>query len=122
MGSDTNWLEVSTDELDLLLGHSLLAGSLGSKSAGERDKRVAAQRWLSANLERIQVAVCTNESVRRMLADPLAGDRERLHVAVTDALAAVPGLGIVPTAALGARLVHFGVGRLCAVPEESRRP
>ncbi|MBI4277569.1 MAG: hypothetical protein HY660_03850 [Armatimonadetes bacterium] len=120
--SDADLLAKSADDLDLEIGRTLLADQLGSKDVTDSEAKAAARRWLAANLDGFRRAVCTNAVVRGQLMAQTSKTRNELFAAVLDALLKVGGGGIVPVATLSARLIHYGLDRLCAERPETSGP
>jgi hypothetical protein len=121
---DRNYLAMSEEELDLVLGEALLASSLGSKQISDTEKRTAAKNWFTANLKRIVQAVCIDAGVTNFLLGPQRKERNLLFVTVADALVKMFGQEVhfVPTGALAAKLIHYGIDNLCkdCVPYEKK--
>ncbi len=110
---DPTLLEASLEQLDARIGAALTKGALGSRSASEAECRQAGRRWFEANLTRLQVCVCAHPTVRAHCAGA-AAERAALVASVADALARSAEIRLVPSDVLAARLVHFGLERLCA--------
>lgn len=107
-------LEVSVDELDARLGAALRSGALGSKSASPAEQREAGRRWFSSSLPRIQAVVCAHPVVLAHCAQVTVVERTELLAGVREALTGTSEFQIVPRDVLAARLVLFGVERMCA--------
>lgn len=117
MSLDNEALAKSMDELDLEIGRALLGDALGSKKVSDRELRSTARRWFEANLANFKVAVCSNEIVQSQLIGKANKTRNELFAAVADALMKIGGIA-VPLATLSAKLVHYGLEKLCAVPTD----
>lgn len=107
------YLEMSTDQLDIILGEALVRDEFGAKDRSDVEKRTTAQRWLSFNLDKLRIALCSSSPVRKALVSPETEKRDLLFAAVIDALGTMRGLP-VPVTVLSARMVHYGIDRLCA--------
>lgn len=110
-------LAKSVDDLDLEIGRALLADELGSKKVSDRELRSTARRWLESNIDNFRYAICGNEIVQSQLMGEENIKRNELFTAVADALLSISGIG-VPLTTLAARLIHYGLERLCAAKTE----
>jgi hypothetical protein len=119
--SDTHYLDRTPDELDLELGRLLLADQLGSKPMSDTEAIATARRWLTTNLARLRGGVCGSPFVQQQLLAKPAQNRNELFAAVVDAVAKLAGFGSVPATLLAARLVHYGLGRLCGEAESTSK-
>ena len=107
-------LDVPENELDLLIGEALVAEEFGAKELSEAEKRATARRWFDLHLAEFQHAICVESSLRTKLFAPESMDRNTLFAGVADAVSTV-ALGVpVPVALLSARLVKYGLDKLCA--------
>lgn len=109
---EPDFLRMSEEELDLIIGEALFRDSLGSKPISDFEKRAGAINWFQANIQRLSDAVCQDKGVINFLVGPERAERNVLFGAVVDALTGVFG-GTVPLGALSAKLLHYGVDRLC---------
>src|SRR3972149_2262987 len=105
MDDTSKVLQMSTDELDLIIGETLLAKEFGSKPASNAEKRAMARRWFEGNLDRFRNAVCPNALVRAYLLGAQNRTRSELLAAVADALLKLGGWGVIPVVVLSARLM-----------------
>jgi hypothetical protein len=113
MDDPSNVLDMSAAELDLVIGESLLAGQFGSKPASDTEKQALARRWFEINQDRFRNAVCPNPIVSGYLLGKENKTRNELLAAVVDALLKLGGWGTIPVAVLSARLLNYGLDRLC---------
>lgn len=110
------YLQMSPDELDLQIGEALFEDSFGAKPATEAEKRAAAAGWFHANLQRFRENVCGNHLICQDIFGKDKQDRNALFGTVIDTLAKLGGFP-VPVAVIAAKLIHFGLDRLCADKE-----
>ena len=115
-------LSMSLDELDLLIGESLMEGELGMKPPSNAEKRRAAQKWFEINLKRFSGVVCSNKIVKDYLLGKENKTRNELLAAVIDTLLKLGGFGTIPVAVLSARIIHFGLDRLCSLNKKGSKP
>lgn len=114
---DADLLDLSAQQLDVLLGEALYADDFGAKEPSESDKRRRGENWFAAQTAQLQQAVCGHAAVQRYVTNKDAIERE-LFDAVLSALASLVGMP-VPVAVLAAKIVRYGVTNLCgcdAVP------
>ena len=114
---ERSYLDMSPEELDLEIGRLALAEQFGSKPVSDAEARAVAGRWFAMNLARLRSGVCAHPLVQSQLLDKGAQNRNDLFAAIADAVAKLAAFGIVPVTLLSARLVHYGVNRLCAEAE-----
>jgi hypothetical protein len=107
-------LQKSVDELDIELGRLLLADEFGFKPITEAHAKATARHWLAANIVRFRNVVCTHPVIQKQLLHKQAQTRNELFLAVADALVRLQGLDGIPVALLAARLIHYGLEKLCA--------
>jgi len=107
-------LSMSLEELDLTIGEILIKDEFGMKSASDAEKRLTARRWFEGNLNRFRTAVCPNAIVRRYLLGQENKTRNELFAAVVGALLKLGGWETIPVAILSARLINYGLDRLCS--------
>ena len=105
------YLSLSEAELDLRLGDALYADDFGAKDPTDADKRRRAEHWFASQLGEFERAVCAQGVVKRYLEKKDGAERE-LFDALVAALAALTGVR-VPVGVLAAKIVRFGVTRLC---------
>ena len=111
--SNESWLlDKSPDELDLIMGEALVADEFGAKDLSDVEKRATAKRWFGAHITDFQQAICVSSFRTKIFAAKQA-DRNTLFAAVLDALGKLAGIP-VPVAVLTARLIHYGLDRLCS--------
>lgn len=115
MSVDKELLNMSVDELDLEIGRALLGGELGSKDISDRELRTTARRWLESNLVNFRDTICNNEIVQQQLMADESKSRNELFTAVADALMKMSGIA-VPFTTLAARLIHYGLNKICTAP------
>ncbi len=113
---ENSFLEMSSAELDLLLGESLVAEEFGAKELSAVEKQAAARRWFASHLHDFQQVLCVSP-VRTSIFSADKADRNTLFAAVVDTLGKVTGLP-VPVAVLSARIIHYGLDKLCAETED----
>ncbi|MEO6731646.1 MAG: hypothetical protein ABIN01_10550 [Ferruginibacter sp.] len=112
---EPDYLKMSEQEIDLFIGEALLKDSMGSAPVSDTEKQIAAQNWFEANLHRFAKAVCEKKGAMNSLIGPEKKERNSLLGAVADVLLKVLGpSGIVPVAALAAKLLHYGIDQLCS--------
>ncbi len=119
MDDNGKFLSMSIEELEVLIGESLMEGELGMKPASDAEKRLAAKKWFEINLRRFGKAVCSNKIVKNHLLGKENKTRNELLAAVIDVLLKLGGWGSIPIAVLSARLIHYGLDRLC--PSSKKR-
>jgi hypothetical protein len=110
-------LNMTADDLDLIIGESLLEKYMGAKPASNSEKIAVAGRWFESNLNRFHNAVCPNPVVQKYLLGKDNETRNELFAAVVDALLTLGGVGTIPIAVLSARLIHYGLDQLCSTNE-----
>ena len=124
MYTPSHVMQLSADELDLIIGDSLLEGEFGSKPVSEAEKRSVAANWFRANLDRFHVAICTSAFVNNYLLGKNNKTRNEILAAVVDALLKLGGWGTIPVVVLGARLMNYGLDQLCpqvnAIDQQTR--
>lgn len=113
MDETTKLLSMSLDELDLEIGDNLLKGGFGMKPATDAEKRETARRWFEFHLERIRTTVCSNKIVSNCLLGKENKTRNELLAAVVDVLLKLGGWGTVPVAVISARIINYGLDKLC---------
>ncbi len=106
-------LNKSVDELDLEIGRALSFDEFGSSEASDIELIERARRWFEINLDKLHGAVCESEAIREHFSGIEAQKRNELLAAIIDALLKFGGFGTVPIASLAARVIHYGVERLC---------
>jgi hypothetical protein len=107
-------LDAPDDELDLLLGEALVADEFGAKDLSDTEKRAAGRRWFDAHLAEFRHAICVESPLRAKLFSAEKMERTALFAAVVDTLG-TGALGLpVPVAVLSARLIKYGLDKLCA--------
>jgi|ERR1700722_13089630 hypothetical protein len=109
--ADLAFLTMTDDELLLVMGNHLTAGSFGSKEASDDEKRQMARRWFDAYIEQVRPKICGNSSVRALLGKE-SQDRNGLFCLVFDILISNPHLG-VPAGTLASRILNMGLAKLC---------
>ncbi len=108
--ADLSYLDLTEDDLLLVIGDRLLAGSLGSKEASDTEKRQAAARWLDGYLAGMRQRICGNETLRRQCGKPV-GDRNDLFALLFD-IVFTHTLG-VPAGALTSLILKVGLPKIC---------
>jgi hypothetical protein len=109
-------LDVPSSELDLIIGEAVVAGEFGAKDLTDAEKQSTARAWLEVHRKEFRRAICVDSPVRAHVSTAESMDRTTLFAGVMDAVATVT-LGIpVPVAVLSARLVKYGLDKLCAEP------
>lgn len=106
-------LDLPTWQLDVMLGEALTAGDFGARDQTDIEKQAIARNWLTANLDPMREAVCGSR-VRAIMFGPDTEKRNLLFAAVLDGLGTLRGLP-VPVSVLSARLVHYGLDRICGI-------
>jgi hypothetical protein len=106
-------LSMSNEELDLVIAEYLLEDELCMKPVSDNEKRFIAQKWFENNLDRFRSAICSNSIVRKYLLGKDTKTQIELFAAVMDALSISSGCGKVPVAVLSARLINYGLEKLC---------
>lgn len=109
---DVKFLRMTPQDLDLAIGASLLEDAFGAKPTTDAEKRSAAMEWFTANLERFRRGVCGNQTIRKVLFGTDKQDRNVLFGTLIDTLSRLGGFP-VPVAAIAAKLIHYGLDRLC---------
>ena len=102
------YLNMNDDELLLCLGNHLFQSGFGSKPVPDAEKRQAAARWFEDTLPEVRKRICGNATLRTQIG-PSAANRNAIFAILIDSLA---HLG-VPAAALAARLINYGIEKLC---------
>src|ERR1044072_6003883 len=103
MEDNSKIMRMSADELDLIIGASLLDDGFGSKPVSDAEKRAVALTWFNDNLNRFRQAICTSAFVQNYLLGKENKNRNEIFAAVVDALLKLGGWGIIPITVLGAR-------------------
>ena len=106
-------LDAPENELDLLLGEALVADEFGAKDLSEAEKQAVAQRWFNAHLADFRHAICESQ-LRGKIFGSEKMERTTLFAAVIDTLGTGAFGMPVPVAVLAARLIKYGLDRLCA--------
>jgi len=88
------------------------------KLVSDSEKRLIARRWFNNNLNLFRIGVCSNAVVRNTILGEGNTTRNDLLAAVADALLSLGGLGNVPVVVLSARLIHYGLDKLCMKYEQ----
>lgn len=120
MYEPSKFLSKSNEEMDLIIGESLLGEGFGSKPASDSEKLEAAKNWFESNLNRFKNAVCPNPLVREYILGKKNQTRNEIFAAVVDGLLKLGGWGSVPVAVLSARLVNYGLDQLCPLDQEEQ--
>lgn len=107
-------LDAPADELDLLLGEALVADEFGAKDLSDAEKQAAARRWFNAHLEEFRHAICVASPLRTKIFAAEKMERTALFAAVIDTLGTGAFGMPVPVAVLSARLIKYGLDKLCA--------
>lgn len=106
-------LDLSEDELDLELGRAITAGEFGAKDLSDTEREVTGRRWFFAHLADFRQMICVKSPLRKRIfaADKMA--RTTLFAAVIDEVNKST-LGVdVPSAVVAARLISYGLDKLC---------
>ena len=107
-------LDVPSSELELIIGEAVVAGEFGAKDLTDADKQSAGRAWLERHRKELRRAICVDSPLRNNVFAAESMDRTTLFAGVIDAVGTVT-LGIpVPAAVLSARLVQYGLDKLCA--------
>jgi hypothetical protein len=109
-GAD-RFLELSDAQLDALIGEHLLEGDFGAKDVTAAEKQRIGASWFESRRDEFRQSVCTSQAVRVYVGQSGATEKE-LADAVVGALAFLAG-GPVPVALLAAKVLRFGLTRLC---------
>jgi hypothetical protein len=112
MDESMKLLTMSEADLDLMIAKFLLEGELRMKPFSENERRFIAQQWFKKNLKKFQSAICSNLIVQGILKKENKTQME-LAAAVMDALLAIGGWGNIPVTVLSARLINYGLEKLC---------
>jgi hypothetical protein len=107
-------LDKSLDELDIEIGRALLKGRLGGKPLPDTEVKATAGRWFASNLQRFRAAVCDNPVIKSHVLHKDAQKRNELFVAISQILHLLDWISPVPVAPLAARIVNYGLEKLCA--------
>lgn len=118
MHNTSTVLQMSSDELDLIIGESLLEDEFGSKPVSNAEKRSVALNWFRDNINRFHEAICTSAFMRQYMLGKDNKTRNEILAAVVDALLKLGGWGTIPITVLGARLINYGLDRLCPQIEQ----
>jgi hypothetical protein len=105
-------LDLDERQIDLRLGEALLRRDhLGATDLADSDKIAATEAWFARTRQDIALRICHERLVVQYLSKDGAGERELLDAIVSAVgfLAGVP----VPLSLLGAKVIRFGVSRLC---------
>jgi hypothetical protein len=108
---DSKYLEMSNDELELLVGDRLLVDSFGAQPPTVEARRGLARSWFSQNLATFRAQVCGRDFVSNYMASKHAQDRLLLLGSIMDAIAGF--VGVVPVAAAAAMIINYGLESLC---------
>jgi hypothetical protein len=108
--TDYKYLDMTGDELMLLIGDSLLEGGFGAKPLPDVEKRQIAANWFASNLSEFRAKICGNASFRAQVG-PAAGNRNTLFALLFDTFTSAH-LG-VPAGAIAAQILSYGLGNLC---------
>jgi hypothetical protein len=95
------------------MGDALFAYEFGSKPASDSEKREVARRWFEVQKARLQEVICGNKLIRELLFAKNQQERNVLFASVIDALTCHFGSSPVPVAVISAKLIHYGLDRLC---------
>lgn len=110
--ADYDLLDLDETQLDVLIGEALLRDMPGASEASDGDKVLATTSWFVRVRLELAGSVCQSPSVIRYLSKDGAAERE-VFDAVVAALGFVAGIP-VPLSLLAAKIVRFGVTRLCS--------
>jgi hypothetical protein len=118
--NEPNYLELSEDQIDLILANSLLAGSLGAKEFSDEEKKEVARNWFRARLDWLRENVC-NKGLANTVVGPDKESRNVLFGMIVDVVEKLHGVP-VPVGALSAKLLHYGISKLCASSKAETGP
>lgn len=104
-------LDLDERQIDLRLGEALLRDHLGVADLADGDKIAATEAWFARTRQDIALRICRERLVVQYLSKDSAGERELLD-AIVGALGFLVGVP-VPLSLLGAKVIRFGVSRLC---------
>ncbi len=108
---NVNFLDLSFDELSIIIGNSLTEEALGSKPLKDSEKMEVGKNWFAANLGKIKELVCNNEIIQQQVFKEGNKERNLLYAAVIDVISSY--YGSLPVSALSAMIINYGLGKLC---------
>jgi hypothetical protein len=113
-------LDLDEADLDLLIGAAIAETSFGSKDLSDGEKREIAQEWFAERADDVRTAVCSSPVVTTYLHPRSATERE-LYDAVLGALTYLTAIP-VPLGLLAAKVLRYGLHRLCPDIAEEAQP
>lgn len=104
-------LSLRESDLDVLIGSVISEGEFGSKGLNPAEIREIGQDWFFERISIFRAAVCTSPAVKSYL-EPGSSTERELYDAILAALAFVTGIP-VPLGILAAKVLRYGLDRLC---------
>ena len=110
-------LDLPSEELDRRLGRALTAGEFGAKDLSDAETEASGRRWFNAHLGDFRRMICLESPLRKQIFADEQIARTTLFAAVIDEVNKHTFGVELPSAVLAARLVHYGLDKLCSSVE-----